>query len=418
MSLPKWITPKIIAWSFYDFADTAFSALFITFFFPILIKVHLGGNEFHIGLVMGLGVLVSAFFVPFVGAISDKTGRRIPLLMGAAFATAALGIITGYSPLGWALFAGFLARITHLVSKDLYDAKMVDITPRENYGVVSGFGVSVGYVGAITSIGVAYLLLSHFGWESINGIRAMFWESAIFYIIFSLPLLFLLPERQASVRLSFKEALRGGFRETKKSIATLIRLFVQKSEVVTSADKYMKSFGHFLAASFFYNNGMNTVIIFLALYAIEILGFSVQQFFPIFALMALSAAVGSVIFGRLADVYGPAPLIKLLLVTWVIIVLMLIVVPSAQVFLITGIVGGAALGAIWTLNRHMVAIISPRSKIGELFGFEGLTEKFSGLLGPVLFGYLVTNYSYTPALISVVVFFAIGMVFMWRLKLD
>ena len=59
---------KIFAWSMYDLANTAFSALFITFFFPVLIKVYLGGNEFQLGLSMGVSMLLAGILVPFLGA--------------------------------------------------------------------------------------------------------------------------------------------------------------------------------------------------------------------------------------------------------------------------------------------------------------------------------------------------------------
>ena len=87
---------KILAWTFYDFADTALAALFFTFFWPLLIKEHLGGNEFHIGLVMGLSLLFVALFVPLIGAISDATGRRMPLLIISTWLTALVAVRIGY----------------------------------------------------------------------------------------------------------------------------------------------------------------------------------------------------------------------------------------------------------------------------------------------------------------------------------
>lgn len=174
MSLPHWLTKKVFAWSLYDFADTAFSALFITFFFPIFIKAHLGGNEFQIGLAMGLSVLVAALLVPLIGAFSDATGRRMPILIAAALATAALSVGTGYAWLALALILGFLANITHLISKDVYDAKMIEIAPKNLQGSVSGLGVGVGYFGTIASLAIGYLLLSYLGWETKSGFRQCF----------------------------------------------------------------------------------------------------------------------------------------------------------------------------------------------------------------------------------------------------
>src|SRR3989338_2160057 len=116
--IPNWITKKTVAWSLYDFADTAFSALFITFFFPILIKVHLGGTEFQIGLAMGLSVLAAALAVPMLGAISDALGKRMPILVISTTLTAIVTVVTGYTELGMALLFGFLANILHLIDID------------------------------------------------------------------------------------------------------------------------------------------------------------------------------------------------------------------------------------------------------------------------------------------------------------
>lgn len=388
-----WINRKVIAWSLYDFADTAFSALFITFFFPILIKVHLGGNEFQIGLAMGLSVLVAALFVPLIGAISDATGRRLPILITAALLTAGITALVGYSRLFPALLLGLLANITHLISKDVYDAKMIDIVPRSLFGSLSGFGIAVGYFGTIVSLAIAYPLLSYFGWEHLNGIRAIFLEAAAFYILFSLPLFFFVPDKIPPVKLRFLDSLRSGARE----ILTTLSSFPKFPEL-----------SRFLAASFLYNNAMNTVIVFLALYAREAVGLGTREFFPLFAVMALAAAGGSTLFGRLSDAFGPIKMIKIALSIWMAVILLLLLLTSYDTFIIAGIFGGAALGAIWTLNRHMIAKISPGEKIAEFFGFEGLTEKFSGLFGPIIFGYLAAYHGYSPALILILILFLAG----------
>ncbi len=370
-------------------------------FFPILIKVHLGGNEIQIGLAMGLSVLVAALLVPLIGAYSDASGKRMPILIIAACMTAVLTVLAGYSGLMFALVLGFLANITHMISKDIYDAKMIDVVPPSLYGALSGFGVSIGYCGTIASLAVGYVLLSHLGWESLRGVQALFWEAAVFYLLFSLPLFFMVPDKMPQVLITPSLAIAGAIREVRRTISHM-------SEI--------SGFGQFLVASFFYNNGMNTVIIFLSLYAREVIGLGVQEFFPVFALMALGAAGGSFYAGRLSDIHGPAPIIRKVLLVWIAIVLVLILSPSYRIFLGVGIIGGAMLGAIWTLNRHMVAKLAPAHKIAELFGFEGLTEKFSGALGPIIFGFLAFYVSYPAALISVLIFLGLGLILMYRIR--
>ena len=54
----------VFAWGMYDLANTIFSALFVTFFFPFYVKEFLGGTEFQIGLVFGLSMLAVGINVP------------------------------------------------------------------------------------------------------------------------------------------------------------------------------------------------------------------------------------------------------------------------------------------------------------------------------------------------------------------
>ncbi|MBW2996873.1 MFS transporter, partial [Candidatus Woesearchaeota archaeon] len=66
---------EIFGWSMYDFADTIFSALFITVYFPIFVVLK-GGTAFHVGLVMSLSMLLAGLLVPFLGAVADVTQRK------------------------------------------------------------------------------------------------------------------------------------------------------------------------------------------------------------------------------------------------------------------------------------------------------------------------------------------------------
>ncbi|MDP7181882.1 MAG: MFS transporter, partial [Candidatus Woesearchaeota archaeon] len=71
---------QVVYWGLYDLANTIFSALFVTFYFPLYIKNYLGGSEFMIGLVFGISLLTVGVIVPFIGAWSDKVGVRLPFI--------------------------------------------------------------------------------------------------------------------------------------------------------------------------------------------------------------------------------------------------------------------------------------------------------------------------------------------------
>ncbi len=172
----------IFAWSVYDLANTAFSALYVTFFYPLLIKVYLGGDEFQLGLVIGLSMLFAGILVPIMGAISDANGRKMPFVIYFTVACVIFTTLTGYVGLYTALIFGLIANLTYHAAIDVYDAVLVDISDKKNIGTISGYGTALGYVGTILSLVMAYLLLNRFGWDTKLGVQAMFPATAAFFL--------------------------------------------------------------------------------------------------------------------------------------------------------------------------------------------------------------------------------------------
>ena len=77
-------------------------------------------------------------------------------------------------------------------------------------------------------------------------------------------------------------------------------------------------------------------------------------------------------------------------------------------FVFTAVLGGALLGGIWTITRPLLIAIAPQKKIAELLGYQGLTEKFSGVIGPVTFGLIAVAVGFRQALLVVIALFLLG----------
>jgi UMF1 family MFS transporter len=427
------ITQQTVAWALYDFADTAFSALFISFFYPILIKTYLGGNEFQIGLSLGLSLLVAALIVPLIGALSDATGKKIPILLVTTAITAGLIAATSFAGLYGALFLGFLANLFNVVDTDLYDSQLVEITREENRGRISGFGAAVGYGGTIASLAMGYLVMSRIGWEKKEAVQAIFQAVAVFYLVFSIPL-FLVLKDAASKEISFRESLQKALAEIKYTLTKM---------------REMPGLGNFLIGSFIYNNGLNTIIVFLGLYATTVIGLTLQAFFFVFAALALGSIAGSLLAGLLSDKIGPKKMLIGTLAVWILDTIYFLnldaairflkpasqtrtalsinewflsvfqiehfINPPLLAFLVGGMIGGAGLGAVCVGNRHLLSRLAPRHKVAEIFGFMGLSKKFSGVAGSVLFGLIVTHFGgYSHAILLILLFFLVGLFFLFR----
>lgn len=363
----------------------------------MLVKVYLGGNEFQIGIISGISMLLAGIFVPFIGALSDTTGRRMNFIIFFTIICALFTALTSYVSLYPALIFSLIAMFTYHAALDVYDTKLMDISTNINRGKISGYGVALGYLGTILSLLMAYIILNMYGWDSAVGVKAIFPATALFFLLFSLITFIFVKDRVKKVSIPIK--------------STIKKAFFQIRETLTKLPKY-KGLLHFLVASFFYTDGMNTVILFLYLYAREQIKLAIINFFYFYALFAVAAIIGSLIFGKISDAINPKRTLIILMVIWSFIILLLMKVSNISSFAIAGCLGGAALGAVWTVTRPMLVRLSPKKKMAQLFGFQGLTEKFSGVLGPIIFGFIVVRSNYQSALFVLLGFFALGLLFL------
>ncbi len=381
---------QIFGWSMYDFANSIFSSLFVTVYFPLLVTLR-GGTAFHVGLMMSGSMLLAGLFVPFIGALADITQRKKLLLFIFTFLCCLFTFLTGFFGFGVMLVLGLFASLFYRASLDVYDSLLVNVSTPQNIGKISGFGTAVGYAGTIFSAVVAYSIGFLYGYESIPGITLVFVITALLYFGCSLFTFVLVKEK--SEKKIHKEHFRKAFYNT---IYTLRNI------------KKFKSIWLFLLASFLYVDAASTVIIFLFLYARDQLGLGLAEFLPLYAIMALAAGIGSLAFGRIADRVGHKKTLLMVLFLWTVLILLLYFKTTLTTFMAVGILGGALLGAIWTITRPLLIELAPRKKVAELLGYQGLTEKFSGVLGPALFGFLAVTVGFKPALWVVIVFFLLG----------
>ncbi|MCK4522260.1 MAG: MFS transporter, partial [Nanoarchaeota archaeon] len=203
------IKKQIFGWSMYDFANTIFSALFVTVYFPLFVILK-GGNAFHVGLVMSLSMLLAGITVPFLGAFSDITKRKKLLLFIFTVICCTFIFLTGFFGLIAVLLFGLLANYFFHACLDVYDALLVNISTKRNIGWISGLGTAVGYIGTILSVAVAYIIGYFYGYETIPGIKIVFILTALLFFGFSLFTFAFVKERtKIKIKVEhFKDAFR------------------------------------------------------------------------------------------------------------------------------------------------------------------------------------------------------------------
>ncbi len=381
---------EVVGWSMYDFANTIFSAMFITVYFPLLVTLR-GGTAFHVGLIMSSSMLLAGLLVPFLGALADITRRKKLFLFIFTVLCCLFTFFTGFFSFKLMLVFGLLANLFYRASLDVYDSLLVNISSPRNIGKISGLGTAAGYAGAVFSAVIAYGIGFLYGYENIPAVTIVFMIVPFLYFGFSLFTFILVKEKQGErIR---REYFTKAFHNT---IFTLRN--IQK----------FKSIWLFLLASFLYVDAASTAIVFLFLYARDQLGLGLAQFLPLYMVMAIAAGIGSLIFGTITDKIGHKKTLLTVLFLWMILILLLYLKTTLMIFILVGILGGALLGAVWTITRPLLIELAPKKKVAELLGYQGLTEKFSGVLGPFLFGSLAVAAGFRAALWVIIIFFLLG----------
>lgn len=382
-----------MAWAVYDLANTAFSALFVTFFYPLYIKEYLGGTEFQIGMVFGISMLAVGFFVPFLGALSDLSNRRMPFLIFFTVLAAVFTALVAFVGLEFALVFGLFANLCYHSCLAIYNALLPEISTQKNVGSISGIGIALGYLGTLLSLGMAYLVFQILGWETGMGIKAIFPATSIFFLGFAIITFAFIRDRKKPKKIDLSSAVA----EVRKTFSALGNY----SGLIP-----------FLLSMFFFTNAVTAVIVFLFLYGHQEIGLSIKGFMVLYAFFSTAAALGSLASGKLSDLIGPKRIIIAGGIFWVASTLILIFLKSHSSFLAAGIIGGVGLGTLWTASRPLLLKLTASKKPGEFFGFLESTGKLSGVLGPIIFGFLATYVSYDYALLSLLAFFLLGLVFM------
>ncbi len=154
------------------------------------------------------------------------------------------------------------------------------------------------------------------------------------------------------------------------------------------------------------------VVLFLYLFGQEELGLTKAQFAPIYAGMAIAAAIGAVVSGYLSDRFSPKQILKWSAWLWILVLTCFIFVANMTAFVIGGMIGGMAMAAYLTAARPQLIKFADPQKMGEYFGFMALTNKASGFMGPAVFGWIVVTTNYKIGLGVLIAFFVIGLVFL------
>jgi MFS transporter, UMF1 family len=394
---------KIFAWTLFDFANTAYSVIIVTVIYSTYFTTQVAGGQLWIwGLAVSISMVLAAAIAPPLGAAADysRNKKRFLFLFTVAsiISTALMFFVKpGMVFLGMVLFiianTGFEGGIV------FYDAFLPSITSRRSYGRVSGYGFAMGYLGALAVLFVVNIMLPDaLDPEYFFYIRLSFVTAAAFFLVFSLPMFFWVPEPAGNTE-RHPSVIRVGFRQ---AAHTFRDLFIERKH---------PSVARFLISFFIYNDAILTIIAFAAIFAKEMLHMSDRETIAFFAIVQTSAVIGSFLFGFVTDKIGPKKTITITLVIWLAITVGAYFVTTVSTFYLVALGAGVAIGSSQSASRSLMALLTPKEREAEFFGFyDGLCGKASAVVGPTVYGIIANVTNQRIAVLFISLFFLAGLV--------
>jgi MFS transporter, UMF1 family len=407
-----------ISWIGYDFANTIYSMNVVTMYFSTWIIIDLNLGDQFVSYANSISMILVALTLPILGEISDRFHRKMPFLLAytlvCILGTAGIGMV-GYFvsaiqlKLLWAVVFFIIANYAYQGGLVFYNATLPYVCTERTLGRISGYGVAIGYLGALVGLILVLPFVegSVYGlkipWIHSGGSAASFIPTAMFFLIFAIPTF-----------LYVKDPVWAGTHERTK--LNLRQSFKKVWDGLSNTRKY-PGVTRFLVAKYFYEDAIETIIIFMAVYAQKVVGFSKTETTTFFMLTIPSAIIGSVLFGIATDHFGPKKTLISVLVGWVVSIIIVTLTMQRWVFWIMGSAVGVFMGSTWTSSRPLLISLVPKDMLGEFFGLYSFSGKLAAIAGPLLWALVVgacANYGdvfkYKAAVATLGVLMVIGLV--------
>jgi UMF1 family MFS transporter len=406
----------IWSWAMYDWANSAFATTVMAGFFPLFFKEYWAdpGNPnestFYLGLANSLASIIVAALAPFLGAIADRgTAKKKFLLTFAFFGIVMTGglcfVAQGYWQMAVILYVA--ASVGFAGGNIFYDSLLPGIADKSKVNYASSLGYALGYIGG----GLLFLLNvlmfkfpETFGLsDEATAIKLSFVSVAIWWALFSIPVMLFVREPQIYDRVPLSKAVTLGWKQLRDTLRDI---------------RHLKVVGLFLLAYWFYIDGVDTIVKMAVDYGMS-LNFEESALITALLIVQFVAFPAALIYNWFASRIGTKRAIEIAIMAYGFITLLGYFMKTEQHFFILAIMIGLFQGGIQALSRSLYTRLIPDEKSAEFFGFFNMLGKFAAVLGPLLMGSvtLLTGNA-RIGILSILILFAIGWVLLRKVNIS
>lgn len=415
--------PKIIrAWTFFDWANSAFSLVISSAVFPAYFlkvtddQLQVAGmsmsNSSLYAYALSLSYLIIAICSPILSGIADYGGRRMLFLriftVIGSLGCASLFFFEGMNDL-WVGVAGFMiATVGFAGGLVFYNAYLPKIASEDRYDRISARGFAMGYIGSVLLLIVNLAIILNaeaLGFKDAGAAtRLAFLMVGLWWIGFAQIPFRLLP-KDPKDRLS-AHLLTRGFQELAK---------------VARSIAHSKNIIFFLAAFFFYSVGVQTALYLAATFAEKELQFETVELITIILILQLVGIGGAFLFAKISDWFGNKLSLMSMLLIWVGICIAAYYVNSKMQFYFLAAAVGIVMGGIQSLSRSTYSKLIPvqTEDTTSFFSFYDVLEKSAIIVGTFGFGFIeqITG-SMRSSILLLGTCFVIGIAVMTRVRIQ
>lgn len=432
---------RIWGWWFFDWASQPYNTLLITFIFAPFMEDLLGSGstaQTVWGYGVGLAGIVIALASPFLGAIADRSGRRMPFiwLFSLMYVGGAWGLwysVPGSFSLLLVMTSFAIGMIGMEFATTFTNAMLPDLASREEMGKVSGSGWAFGYVGGMLSLIVmlGFLQVNPNTGHTMIGLPPMFGLdlaaredtrivgplTAVWYAVFMIPFFLWVREPRRPGAVPVTRAVREAWPELRTTLKTL---------------PAERSLFAYLVSSMFYRDALNGIYTFGGLYAKGVLNWSITMIGIFGILGTITGAIFAWLGGKADDRFGPKAVIVFNLVVLTAVVVAVVFIsresvwgiavgpdshlPDIAFYAMGGLIGAAG-GALQSASRTMLVRQANPAKMTESFGLYALTGKATAFIAPLSIGVMTQlTDNQSIGITPIIVLFVLGLVLLGWVK--
>ncbi len=422
--------PRIIrAWTFYDWANSVFplvitSAIFPNFYDAVTATKDASGkiishtvsffghsfeNQSIYTLVYAFALLIVVLIAPVLSGVADYLGNKKKFLqffcyLGSLSCMCLFFFNSKHLELSFVPF--ITATIGFWGSLVYYNSYLPEIASKENQDKVSARGFALGYFGSslLLILCLISIMVLHIP------ARFSFLFVGIWWLLFAQITFRRLPsESNSTAGLDKRGVLYKGFTELRQVFAQIKNMPVLKQ---------------FLSAYFFYNMGVQTVMVVAVLFARNEITWADEQakttsLIVSILIIQFVGIAGSFIFSKLSDRYGNINALMIAVFIWIFIC----VFTYAAVFLpwqfyVVAFLVGFVMGGIQSLSRSTYSKLLPATEDhASFFSFYDVMEKMGMIIGTVIFSVIgEVLKGMRPSILSLIIYFILGFFILLTLR--